>query len=658
VKALPKALLAALFLATALNFVAAFIPRANSPLPDTTTVALAYPSLDVAGRQLSTLSPAALATRQLLETAVAPPRDEADLTRRFQYACGTPAPLPVPTHREDHEGDARNFWILDEPSRTFYQVPATLHYVSAHLLFYVQDGISLNRDSLAASARTFESQVYPTLREYFADPPYEPQITVFNGRIKGLAGYFSSSDLLPKDVNPFSNERPMVYMGIDSYRPGTFTYDSVLAHEVQHFLHHLIHPQQDSWVNEGASEMAMALLGDDRRFRAEAYLNRPETQLNKWTDNLRDVMPHYGGGYLILEYFAQRTGGHGEIKHLIASPGTSVRTFDNYFTQRGSPLRFDDLFADFVLANLLNDRSIGDGRYGYEHLQSRARIQETHTAYPARTEALIRPYSARYTEFQPGSQPGDLVLRFTGAAEGKLYAGSPPSGLKQWWGNAVDNAESTLTRQFDLTEVESATLRFNAWFDTERSYDYAGVAVSTDDGCTWQTLAGSYTTDDNPTGQNPGHAFNGRSGGEDEPVWVAESMDLSPYAGQKVQVRFFYITDQSYHGPGIAVDDISIPEIGFHDDAELDLGWEMSGFIHSTNAAALHWAVQAVVFTDGIPQIKQLEVRPPAGGGVAEGTLTIPGFGGSAKRVVVAVSKMVPVTLEPAEFRLEASIRH
>jgi hypothetical protein len=215
--------------------------------------------------------------------------------------------------------------------------------------------------------------------------------------------------------------------------------------------------------------------------------------------------------------------------------------------------------------------------------------------------------------------------------------------------------ESTLTRTVDLSGVSTATLTFATWFDTEQDYDYAGVAVSTDGGCSWHTLRGQHTTDTNPVGQNLGDGFTGKSGGGDAPVWVDESMDLTPYAGQPVLLRFFYVTDQSYHGSGFAVDDIGIPEIGFADDAETDSGgWEAQGFLRSLDATSLDWAVQVVVYGDGGVQVRQM---PLSGGGPIEGTLTVPHFGDTVRHVVVAVSPLVPVTLEPSDYHLDATLR-
>jgi len=603
-----------------------------------------------------------LATRELLRTVVAPARDEGELARRFKESCASPAPQRVPLYRDERVGESRDFWVLNWRSRSFFQARATLRYASEHFLFYVQDGQagqSVREESLVQSAATFENKTLPLLTRYFGELPETPRVTIFNGRVPELGGYFSSSDMLARSVNPFSNERPMVYVNLDSLGPGSNAYESVLTHELQHFVHGQVHPQQDSWINEGASELAMALAGFEQFAAVGSYFGNPETQLTAFGETPDESRPYYGAGYLILDYFAQRMGGYERVKDLIASPGASVATFESYFRAQRPGWTFDDLFRDFAVANIVNDRSVGDGRYGYESLSQRARVQERQVVPPATaplgalSNAALRPYGVRYVELTPGPDKGVLELRFAGAADGRLYGAAPHSGAHQWWGNAVDDAASTLTREVDLTEVNEATLRFGAWYSTERDYDYAGVAVSNDGGCSWRTLPGKHTTDANPIGQNLGHGFTGKSEG-----WVDEEMDLTPYAGQKVLLRFFYVTDQSYHASGFAVDDVSIPQISFYDDAEDgDAGWRAEGFIRSLNAAAVDWAVQAIVYGDGGTQVLPLSVERQADGGNATGTLRVPGFGEGVRRVVVAVSPLVPVTLEPIEYRLEAVVR-
>jgi len=56
------------------------------------------------------------------------------------------------------------------------------------------------------------------------------------------------------------------------------------------------------------------------------------------------------------------------------------------------------------------------------------------------------------------------------------------------------------------------------------------------------------------------------------------------YAGQSILVRFQMITDDAINQPGIAIDDVRIPEIGYVSDFELDDGgWEAEGWIRMDN---------------------------------------------------------------------------
>ncbi len=146
-----------------------------------------------------------------------------------------------------------------------------------------------------------------------------------------------------------------------------------------------------------------------------------------------------------------------------------------------------------------------------------------------------------------------------------------------WWSNRGDSIDSRLTREFDLTGVTSATLTFDTWFDIERGWDYGYVEASADGGRTWTILRGEKTTDLNPIGLAYGPAYTGRSGG-DQAAWVEERIDLTPFAGKRILLRFEYVTDGGLYREGWAIDDIRIPEIGYDDEAASSVGWQAEGF--------------------------------------------------------------------------------
>ena len=94
------------------------------------------------------------------------------------------------------------------------------------------------------------------------------------------------------------------------------------------------------------------------------------------------------------------------------------------------------------------------------------------------------------------------------------------------------------------------------WYEIEEGWDYAYVEASDDDGRTWHILEGQHTTTENPSGNAYGPGYTGSS---DE--WLRESIDLTPFAGGPVLLRFEYVTDDAVYLDGLLIDDLSIPEL-------------------------------------------------------------------------------------------------
>jgi len=256
----------------------------------------------------------------------------------------------------------------------------------------------------------------------------------------------------------------------------------------------------------------------------------------------------------------------------------------------------------------------------------------------------VHQFASDYIELYP--EKGDVRITFTGTLTVPVVPNRAWSGRYQWWSNRGDQGDTTLTRALDLTKLTQATLRCWLWYDIEEGWNYAYIVVSTDGGKTWRTLQGRYTTQADPSGQNLGHAYTGRSGGGKEPRWVEEEIDLTPYAGQKILLRFEYITDDAVNRVGFCVDDIQIPQLGYAHDAEGgDDGWVAAGFVRMDNTLPQRFLVQ--VITIG----QQTTVQRLALDKKGLGHLDIRGFGQDVKRIILVVSGMTPVTTEVARYR-------
>ncbi len=126
-------------------------------------------------------------------------------------------------------------------------------------------------------------------------------------------------------------------------------------------------------------------------------------------------------------------------------------------------------------------------------------------------------------------------------------------------------------------------------------------------------------------------------------TWLADFVDLSEYAGQHIQLRFEYVTNNGVAGPGFLLDDISIPEIGWVDSVEDgDSDWVAEGFLRTQAMVAQNWALATI--TPGVtPEVQVISVED----GQAAAQLEVPVDG-----TVILVGAMAPFTQVDAPYSL------
>jgi hypothetical protein len=261
---------------------------------------------------------------------------------------------------------------------------------------------------------------------------------------------------------------------------------------------------------------------------------------------------------------------------------------------------------------------------------------------PAVVEGEVRQFGADYVRLRADA---DLTVQFTGATATPLLDVVPHSGHSLWWSNQADESLTTLTRAFDLSDIERATLTHWTWYDVEPDYDYVTVEISTDGGQRWQTLPAPSGTDANPRGNNPGWGYTGRSG--DPLGWIEERVDLSPYTGGELLVRFAYLTDEAVTGVGFVLDDIAIPEIGYADDVEKGAaGWEPAGFVRVDGPVPQRYLALLIGLGDEIT-VERLPVKDDQ---TAQWTVPLSSEGW--REAVLVLSGLAPQTAHPAFYHL------
>ena len=553
----------------------------------------------------------------LVETSDIPIADLRQLAIRFQ---GVPADTPLanctaaPTY---NLGDMEQLNVQNSNTLENFVVTATLIAKSDQAYMWLDNHWLelVNHAALKRALQIFGDQIIPRDHALFGEEKSpgidcDPRLHILNTSNTDAGGYFSSVDQVTRAVRPDSNEKDMFYVDIEgSGGPdivGTGYYIGTLAHEFQHMIQENHDKNEDTWINEGLSNLAMYLNGyDDGNDTIAAQV--PDVQLNMWPDGGVAGHENYGTAYSFALYFWDSYGDAG-VQALAAEPANGLTGIQNVLNQIDSGKPVDELVSDWMVARLLDDPQIADGRYGYRQTD-RTKVQPRQTIgrYPFSESARIHQYAADYTEFTGGH---DLTLDFAGSTKAQLIDAQPHSGQYFMWSNRGDMADLQLTRDFDLTGVKDATLKFWIWYDLEKDWDYGYVSVSTDGGQTWQLLKSPSMTDSNPTESNYGWGYTGKSG-DDPAQWVQESIDLTPYAGQKIRVAFDVINDMAVNRPGMAIDDVEVPEINYTEDFETGAGgWQPQGWLRTNNFVPQRYVVQLVSHgRDGNVTVSRLPVN-------------------------------------------------
>lgn len=592
-------------------------------------------------------------TAALLAGATVPERDLIDLAHRLR---GVPIPADL-TPRADAPGyelgDVVTFWLHNVETNEFFTTDAALSYVTPHAYWWIEKGYSVPADDLEQSALNFEDRTYPTNRQVFGSEwtpgiDGDPHIYIFLGYVPGVGGSFSPPDEYPAEVNPHSNEHEMFYINLDNAMPGNAYFDGILAHEFQHMIHWNQDRDEDTWINEAMSELAGQLNGYDMGGSDLAFSQEPDTQLTTWSE-LDASGPHYGASYLFGAYMLDQYGSRA-ISQLVAESENGIAGVDAMLVATDSGGRqFADLYADWLIANYLDDPDLAGGRYGYSDVSiPKLRVAARHSKYPVDQQAAVHQYAADYIRLEGR---GDLTVEFTGSTVVSLVGNRAHSGQYQWWSNRSDESDAKLTRAFDLTGLQQATLQAWMWYDLEIDYDYAYVEVSADGGETWAILANAHTVTTNPSDSSYGPALTGKSGGDGGPAWVQERFDLTPYAGQQVLIRVEVVTDEELNHPGLCLDDVTIPELGYAHDAESsDDGWLAEGFVRVTDQVPQQFLVQMISIGDET-RVERITLDD-----LCHGTMTVTGLGQSVDRAVLVISALAPATTEPAPYHYHITL--
>jgi len=530
-------------------------------------------------------------TIQALDQSPVPENDVYQLACGLQGKCNVPKTLPAPSTPYT-VGTKRKFWIQNADTNKNVQIEMTLMNITPLTYFWAEKPEDVDKKDMKTLMDEFDKKIIPTDREFFGSEwtpgvDNDPHIyLLYSGNLgTSIGGYVSSPDEYNPIVQQYSNALEG-YVLVNSQPLGDSYAYSTLAHEFVHIIQNHNDRNDVSWINEGFAEVGAFLNGYDVGGADAQFVQSPDLQLDDWAANdSPDFGSHYGQSFLYLTYFLDRFG-EKATQALTANPindlasvDDTLKTLNTIDPQTNKLINADDVFMDWAAALYLKDVKVGDGRYIYHNYSNVPQSSDTETISTCPQSALTRDVHQYGIDYINISCAGDHTLTFTGSTAVRMLPADANSGSYAFATNLGNESDMTLTREFDFTKVSSpVTLSFHTWYDLEKDYDYLFLEAS-EDGKNWQIIKTPSGTDENPSGNSYGWGYNGAT-----KDWISENVDLSKYAGKKIQVRFEYVTDAAVTGEGFLLDDVSVDSVNYKTDFESDDGgWVANGFTRVQN---------------------------------------------------------------------------
>lgn len=478
-----------------------------------------------------------------------------------------------------------------------------------------------------------------------------------------------------------------------------FTFDATIAHEFQHLINDDYDDDEDSWANEGRSELAEFLVGYRNTPTAHRtqWSDYPENSLTLWGDQDSDpdqtfeILADYQQAYWFFLYLAGRLDEAGIDDFLKAVAGTTMdpangaESIDALLDDLGAPFDFEEVWTDFRTAMLYGGTSDGTDWGDYISAYSppsgvpvapldlgrmRRNLNfegyDTEGAPPDGSDYIEIGWSEAITSGTELVFDGDTTplpsqwTVITAASTGI----TPTGGVS---GNVLYSGHTDFSDNFLIFQTTVPTdnqeLAFDTLYNIEEHWDFGFVQVTTDtaNATGFQSLAlAGMISDTDPSAHPiivanvPG--FGGVSGtdeSDDEPNWVHVTYDLSAYAGQDILLAFRYSADWAASGndveapdPGWYLDNITVGGNALYtDEATVADAGGMS--IWEARNTANDFRLDIVTFEDGngdaIANVYTTTLDANGDGTFPLGDLlNEPGFDEAGERVVALVSALPP----------------
>ncbi len=327
-------------------------------------------------------------------------------------------------NRDYQLGEEKTFWKwnLSIMPPSWVQVSATCRGVGEHSYLFVANDqwnvhmTQANVDSIMLYLETktmtdnslgaieMDTLLFGAIPDELDNDPklivFYSALGSFNGSM--FDGYFSDynqvTEAEAQTMNPagHSNECEMIYMTCYPLAPAEPIRISVLAHELQHLIHWGQDANEETWVNEGCSELAMVKFGLPDPITN--FPSNPDNDLTSWNNQFSD----YVKVMLFFTYMYEHCGGDDFIKRVVENPSNGITGIEESFLNVPPIPIFNTVFENWAIANYIDDQDINEGVYGYNLLDLPAFSPSANFPFyfdPIMFTATVSPWAVDYIRF-------------------------------------------------------------------------------------------------------------------------------------------------------------------------------------------------------------------------------------------------------------------
>lgn len=407
-------------------------------------------------------------------------------------------------------GDTLAFWSVSyidwpplwgAPQRQF---PAVCQGAGDHCYVFVESGVSgISQSAVDELVMRFDTAFYPRLTAKYGPVPdqFDHDSSVFIVVLdeSDWGGYFDPGQQMADSLvnllwDRRSSQREIIYIAASAFNYGGA---SIAAHEFGHLLHWLQDHSAESaapgifweeaFVDEGFSTFAAEYLTENldqhNVFDGSAFFNSdPDIPLLYFSN--------YNQAQVFMTYMYEHYGRWNYISALIQNQLNGWQGVDSTLRLLGHTATFSDAFADFCVANYIDDSVFQSGRYSHEHFRFPAAYTENqHSTYPVSSGVLdVSPFGNDYIVFKSAT-PQNVQLSFQGDASSKFrlafIARNPVTKLTRKVEHVIPDASGHAVYQADSLgisgeEVVMVVMCTDTALDTNErvTYTYSAVSVS------------------------------------------------------------------------------------------------------------------------------------------------------------------------------------